>query len=59
MVDGVRGFESYPTNEISNKDIYDAFLMICLSILFLLFFVMFWHFKGVNWRFTKPVILQF
>ena len=30
--------ESYPTNDIPNKYIYDAFLMIYLSILLLLFF---------------------
>ena len=57
------GLEFYPTSEIPNKYIYDAFLMIYLSILLplllLLFFVTFWHFKGVNQRFTKAVILRF
>ena len=50
------GLEFYPTSEIPNKYIYDAFLMIYLSILLLLFLVSFWHFKGVNWR---AVILKF
>ena len=36
--EGTGGFESYPTSEIPNKYIYDAFLMIYLSILLLLFF---------------------
>ena len=57
--EGAGGLESYPTSEIPNKYIYDAFLMIYFSILLLLFFVTFWHFKGVNWRFTKDVILRF
>ena len=56
--EGAGGFESYPTSEIPNKYIYDAFLMTYLPILLLLFFT-FWHFKGVNRRFTKAVILQF
>ena len=56
--EGVGGFESYPTSEIPNKYIYDAFLMISLSILLLLFFVTFWLFIRVNRRFTKAVILQ-
>ena len=34
--EGAEGFESYPTSEISNKYIYDAFLMIYLSVLLLL-----------------------
>ena len=54
-----RTSESCPTSETPNKHIYDALLMIYLSILLLLFFVTFWHFKGVNWRFKKAVILQF
>ena len=56
--EGAGGFESYATSEIPNKYIYDAFLMTYLPILLLLFFT-FWHFKGVNRRFTKAVILQF
>ena len=56
---GAGGFESYPTSEIPHKYTYDYFLMMCLSILLLLLFVTFWHFKGVNQRFTKAVILQF
>ena len=36
--EGVGSRESYPTNDIPNKYIYDAFLMIYLSILLLLFF---------------------
>ena len=55
--DGIGGFESYPTSEIPTKDIYDAFLMIYLCILLLLFFVTFWHFTEVNRTFTKAVIL--
>ena len=55
--EGAGGFESYATSEIPNKYIYDAFLMTYLPILLLLF--TFWHFKGVNRRFTKAVILQF
>ena len=35
--EGARGRESYPPNDITNKYIYDAFLMIYLSILLLLF----------------------
>ena len=35
---GARGFESYTTSEIPNKYIYDVFLMIYVSILWLLFF---------------------
>ena len=31
-------FETYPTSEITKKYIYDSFLMIYLSISFLLFF---------------------
>ena len=54
--EGAWVFESYPTSEIPNKYIYDGFLMIYLSILLLLFFT-FWHFKGVNCRFGKAVIL--
>ena len=54
--EGAVGLEFYPTSEIRNKYIYDAFLMIYLSILLLLFLVTFWHFKGVNWR---AVILKF
>ena len=38
---GARGFESYTTSEIPNKYIYDAFLMIYLSILLLLLFSLF------------------
>ena len=34
---GAWGFESYPTSGISNKYIYDGFLMIYLSILLLFF----------------------
>ena len=40
-VKGARGFESYTTSEIPSKYIYDAFLMIYLSILMLLFFYLF------------------
>ena len=36
--EGAGDFESYTTSEIPNKDIYDAFLMIYLLILLLLFF---------------------
>ena len=36
--EGAGGCESYPTSEISNKYIYDAFLMIYLPILLMLFF---------------------
>ena len=32
------GHESYPPNDVTNKHVYDAFLMIFLSILLLLFF---------------------
>ena len=39
--EGTWSFESYPTSEIPNKYIYDAFLMIYLSILLLLFFAPF------------------
>ena len=35
--EGTRGRESYPNNHISNKYIYDGFLMIYLTILFLFF----------------------
>ena len=56
---GSRDFESYPTSKIGNKYIYDAFLMIYLSVLLFLFFVTFWHFKRVNRRFIKAVILRF
>ena len=52
---GAGGRESYPSNDIANKYIYDAVLMIYLSILLLLFF----HFLVLNQRFTKAVILQF
>ena len=38
---GAGGFESYTISEIPNKYIYDAFLMIYLSILLLLFFSLF------------------
>ena len=54
---GSEGFgvcESYPTSEVSNKYIHDAFLMIYLYILF---FFTFWYFKGVIQRFAKAVIL--
>ena len=36
--EGARGHESYPPNDVTNKHVYDAFLMIFLSILLLLFF---------------------
>ena len=36
--EGAGGFESYSTSQIPNKYIYDALLMIYLSILLLLFF---------------------
>ena len=36
--EGAGDCESYPHKDITNKYIYDAFLMICLSILLLLFF---------------------
>ena len=45
-VEWAGGFESYPTIEIPNKYIYDAFLMISLSILFLFF-----HFFGISKEF--------
>ena len=35
------GFESYPPSEIPNKYIYDAFLIIYLSILFAVAFSLF------------------
>ena len=35
--EGAGGRESYPTNDIPNKYIYDAFSMIYLSILLLFF----------------------
>ena len=56
---GAGSFESYTTSEMLNKYIFDASLVIYLSILLLLFFFTLWHFKGVNWRFAKAVILQF
>ena len=37
-VEGTEGRESYPPSDITDKYIYDAFLMICLSNLLLLFF---------------------
>ena len=54
--EGAGGRKSYPTNDIPNKHIYEAFLMIYLSILLLFTFC---YFKGVNQRFTKAAILQF
>ena len=36
--EGAGGCESYPSNYITNKYIYDAFLMIYLFISLLLFF---------------------
>ena len=54
--EGAGGFESYTTSEIPNKCIYDAFLIIYLSVLLLLFFVTFWHFKVVNQKFIKAVL---
>ena len=36
--EGAGGFESYPASEITNKYIYDAFLITYLPILLLLFF---------------------
>ena len=36
--EGAAGSESYPSNDITHKYIYDAFLMIYLSILLWLFF---------------------
>ena len=47
------GCESYATSEIPNKYIYDAFLMIYLSILSLLFF----HFFVLQVSESKAVIL--
>ena len=38
--EGVRGRESYPTNDIPNKYIYDVFLMIYLSILLLFLYIL-------------------
>ena len=52
-----RGFEPYPTRQISNKCIYDVFLMIYLSILLLLFFHFLTLLKGVDWGFTEAVIM--
>ena len=37
MAEGAGGRESYPTSDIPNKYIYDAFLMIYLAIFLLLF----------------------
>ena len=54
--EGAGGRESYPPNDISNKYIYDGFLMIYLSILLLLFFY-FLVLQGVNQRFAKAIIL--
>ena len=48
---------SYPTNDIPNEYINDAFLMIYSSILLLFFHCL--SIKGINQRFTKAVILQF
>ena len=36
--EGAGGCKSYSSNDITNKYIYDALLIICLSILLLLFF---------------------
>ena len=50
------GFESYPTSEIPNKNIYGAFLMTYLPILLLLLF----HFLALqknSRRLTKALIL--
>ena len=46
------GCESYATSEIPNKYIYDAFLMIYLSILLLFF-----HFFVLQVSESKAVIL--
>ena len=49
-------YESYLTSDIPNEYTHDAFLMIYLSILLLLFFLLL-VLQGVNKRFTKGVIL--
>ena len=55
--EGARGRESYSPSDIINKYIYDAFLMIDLSILFLLYFIYFELIRDSQR--TKAVILQF
>ena len=45
------------TNDIPNKYIYDAFLIIYLSMLLLLGLHFWVYFKGVNQMFTVAVIL--
>ena len=50
--EGAGSRKCYPPSDITNKYIYDTFLMIYLSILLLLFF----NFLVLQ-RFTKSVIL--
>ena len=54
--EGAVGFKSYPTSEIPNKYIYDAYNDLFTYFVAVVFFT-FCHFRGVNRRSTKAVIL--